>query len=294
MWIVDFPSHVLSHLILSAPVRGEGPPDTPSTGGIMVERLMPDFGLDALPLAITSPGRRWPGPGPGEMVPSGLVPGAPPHIRGLTNFCHALPLVPGDVVETVPLDSEEGRSEAEYTRTWMAAGMPGQDRAEQQARQNKGMRRKKKSTRARRNQGWEDFANSNVYAPVVLTHVRTLIPGVLAIIDGCAEQSRREIAGPGVSGQLIPYGHAADRDDGILDDWWVDVESVFAAAGCDLLDTDGDRLFAFWGWRDCRDVVKDACLAAGLPAEHTRILDHDDRAREIGRYLEMDLVERVG
>ena len=38
-------------------------------------------------------------------------------------------LVPGDVVETVPLESEEGRSEAEYTLTWMVAGMPGQDRA---------------------------------------------------------------------------------------------------------------------------------------------------------------------
>ena len=58
MWIVNFPSHVLSHLILSAPVCSEGPQDTPITGGIMVERLIPDFGLDALPLAITSPGRK--------------------------------------------------------------------------------------------------------------------------------------------------------------------------------------------------------------------------------------------
>lgn len=46
---------------------------------------MPDFGLDTLPLAITSPGRRWPGPGPEDMAPSGLVPGAPPHIRDLTD-----------------------------------------------------------------------------------------------------------------------------------------------------------------------------------------------------------------
>ena len=58
---------------------GEGPQNI-YIGGIMVERLMPDFGLDTLPLAITSPGRKWPGPGPGEMAPSGLVPGAPPHI----------------------------------------------------------------------------------------------------------------------------------------------------------------------------------------------------------------------
>lgn len=227
------------------------------------------------------------------MAPSGLVPGAPPHIRSLTSFCYALPLVPGDVVETVPLDSDEGRSEAEYSLTWMVAGMPGRERAKRKNRQNKRMRRGRKSKKARHSRGWEDYKDSNVYEPVVLTHVRALIPGVLAIIDGCAEQSRREIAGPGISGQLIPYGHAADSDSGILEDWWVDVESVFAAAGCDLLDTDGDRIFAFWGWRDCAEIVRDACLAAGLPAERTRLLDYDDRAREVGRYLEMDLMERA-
>ena len=260
----------------------------------MVERLMPDFGLDALPLAITAPGRRWPGPGPGEMVPSGLVPGAPPHIRGLTSFCYSLPMVPGDAVETVPLDSEEGRSQAEYALTWMTAGMPGQDRAERKAEENRMTRRRKKAkTSRRRQQGWDDFIDVNVYEPVVLTHVRALIPGVLVIIEGCAEQSRREIAGPGISGNLVPYGFAPDREDGIVEEWWVDVESVLAAAGCDFLETDGDRLFAFWGWRDCRDVAQDACLAAGLPAEKARILDRDDRAQEIGEYLEMDLIERA-
>ena len=259
----------------------------------MVERLMPDFGLDALPLAIASLNRKWPGPGSGEMVPSGLVLGAPPHIRSLTNFCHGLPMVPGDVVETELLDSTSGQGHTEHILTWMVAGMPGKEQAEKKAQQIKKLRRGKKTKKARRRQEWEDFADGNVYAPVVLTHVRSLIPGVFAIIDGCAGQSRREIAGPGVSGQLIPYGHAEDRDDGILEDWWVDVESVFAAAGCDLLDTDGDRLFAFWGWRDCRDIVKDACLAAGLPAENTRLLDYGDREREISRYLEMDLMDRA-
>lgn len=262
----------------------------------MVERLMPDFGLDALPMVVSSLTRPWPGPGPGEMVPSGLVPGAPPHIRSLTNFCYALPMVPGDVAETVPLDSTSGRGHAEHVLTWMVAGMPGQDKAEKKAQQNT-MRKKRK--RGKKNgsgttQSWDGFADSNVYAPVVLTSVRALIPGVLAVIEGCAEQSRQEVAGPGLSGNLVPYGYAPDRSDGIVEEWWVDVESVFAAAGCDFLDTDGDRLFAFWGWRDCRDIVEDACLAAGLPAEHTRILDYDDRAREIGGYLEMDLVEQAG
>lgn len=261
----------------------------------MVERLIPDFGLDALPLAVSSLTRTWPGPGPGEMVPSGLVPGAPPHIRGLSSFCYGLPLVPGDVVETVPLDSTSGRGHAEHVLTWMVAGMPGQEKAEQKEKQNRMARRGKKARKSRRRQqGWNDFGNTNVYAPVVLTHVRALVPGVLAVIEGCAEQSRREIAGPGVSGNLVPYGYAPEREDGIVEEWWVDVESVFAAAGCDVLDTDGDRIFAFWGWRDCHDIVKDACLAAGLPAENTRILDQNDREREIAGYLELDLIRRVG
>lgn len=260
----------------------------------MVERLMPDFGLDALPLVISSLTRTWPGPGPGEMVPSGLVPGAPPHIRGLTNFCHALPLVPGDAVETVPLDSTSGRGHAEHVMTWMMAGMPGQDKAERKAAENRMMRRSRKSKKSRRRQqGWEDVTETNVYAPVVLTHVRTLIPGILVVIDGCAEQSRREIAGPGISGNLVPYGYAPEQEDGIVEEWWADVESVFAAAGCDIMDTDGDRIFAFWGWRNCPEVARDACLAAGLPAENTRILDQDDREKEIGGYLELDLIRRA-
>lgn len=249
----------------------------------MVERLMPDFGLDALPLAVTSLTRPWPGPGPGEMVPSGLVPGAPPHIRGLSSFCHGLPMVPGDVLETVPLDSASGRGHAEHVLTWMMAGMPGQDKAEQKKKQNR-----------MASQGRDDFSGGNVYAPVVLTRVRALIPGVLAVIEGCAAQSRQEIAGPGISGNLVPYGYAPGREDGIVEEWWADVESVLAAAGCDVMDSDGDRIFAFWGWRDCRDLVEDACLTAGLPAERTRILDYDDRVREVGEYLELDLVPRAG
>ncbi|MGO1950073.1 MAG: hypothetical protein ACTH1D_10590 [Mycobacteriaceae bacterium] len=237
-----------------------------------MDGLIPDFaGPNQLPLAIGAARKPWPGGEmKGEIVDCGLVPGCPPHIRGLSNFCFGLPMVTGDVVETAPVEKRTMRA--------------------------------RKGGRGRRKSDWGDSADLGEL--VMVTRVRALVPGVLAVVDGCSEQSRRESPGPGLRGRFVPHdgtpapagasGYAATVPgttiaDGIVEEWWLDVVSTLTAAGCDIIETDGDRIMAFWGWRDCRDLVQDACLAAGFPADRTQTLDWDDRAAVLGEYMRMKL-----
>lgn len=141
-------------------------------------------------------------------------------------------------------------------------------------------------------------------------NVRQLLPGLLLIVDGCSRLSRAATCS---GSRLVPVDGTPDgmpgthhvfagdcRDgDGITEEWYRQVVARFSGTGCDCLETDGDRLVAFWGLRPGTGAaggavtvgasVVAACADSGIPTENMQILDHGDRVAVLEKFMRMQL-----